>query len=69
MAYKNMRKNIAHVKAKREAEGITAAKRERKLKRYATIHPTRFLDKMLKFAKEIPSWFKPPVPPATGAAV
>jgi hypothetical protein len=67
MAFKSMKKNIAWVKAKREAEGITATKRERKLKRYATLHPTRFLDKMLKFAKQIPEWFKPPVPPTAGA--
>ena len=66
MAFKNMRKNKAWVKAKREAEGITAAKRERKTKRYATAHPTRFLDKMIKFAKEIPAWFRLPEPPATG---
>jgi hypothetical protein len=63
MAFKSMKKNIAWVKAKREADGSTAAKRERKVKRYATAHPTRFLDKMLKFAKQIPDWFKIPETP------
>jgi hypothetical protein len=67
MAFKSMKKNIAWVKAKREAEGVTLAKRERKLKAYSLKHPTRFFDKLVKFAKEIPAWFTPPAPPAAGA--
>jgi hypothetical protein len=65
MAFKNMKKNIAWVKAKREAEGITAAKRERKMKKYALAHPKTFMDKMKKLGKEIGDWFNPPPSAAT----